>query len=221
MSNRSIGLTDALQDYIVKHSVREPEALRRLREETARLPEHGMQIAHEQGQFMALLIRLMRARRALEVGVFTGYSSTAVALALPDDGRLTAFDVSEEYTAVARRYWKEAGVENKIELRLGPARETLDRLLDEGGAHQYDFAFIDADKESYDAYYERTLALVRPGGLILLDNVLRDGRVVDPDAKDAATEAVRAINVKLVADERVEVSLLPLADGLMLAMKRG
>lgn len=220
MSNRSIGLTDALQDYIVKHSVREPEVLRRLREETARLPEHGMQIAPEQGQFMALLIRLMGARLALEVGVFTGYSSTAVALALPDDGRLTACDVSEEYTAVARRYWKEAGVENKIELRLGPARETLDRLLDEGGAHQYDFAFIDADKESYDAYYERTLALVRPGGLILLDNVLRDGRVVDPDAKDAATEAVRAINVKLVADERVEVSLLPLADGLTLAMKR-
>lgn len=180
-----------------------------------------MQIAPEQGQFMALLVRLIGARRALEIGVFTGYSSIAVALAMPDDGVLTACDVSEEYTRVARRYWAEAGVDRKIELRLGPAVETLDKLIDEGHGGTYDFAFIDADKESYADYYERTLRLVRPKGLILLDNVLRDGRVVDPEVSDPATEAIRAINRKLHTDDRVFISMIPVADGLTLAMKAG
>ncbi len=221
MSNRTINLTDELHAYVVEHSVREPDVLRKLREETAALPEHGMQIAPEQGQFMALLVRLMGARRALEIGVFTGYSSIAVALAMPDDGVLTACDVSEEYTRVARRYWAEAGVDRKIELRLGPAVETLDKLIDEGHGGTYDFAFIDADKESYADYYERTLQLVRPKGLILLDNVLRDGRVVDPEVSDPATEAIRAINRKLHTDDRVFISMIPVADGLTLAMKAG
>lgn len=221
MSNRTINLTDELHAYVVEHSVREPDVLRKLREETAALPEHGMQIAPEQGQFMALLVRLIGARRALEIGVFTGYSSIAVALAMPDDGVLTACDVSEEYTRVARRYWAEAGVDRKIELRLGPAVETLDKLIDEGHGGTYDFAFIDADKESYADYYERTLRLVRPKGLILLDNVLRDGRVVDPEVSDPATEAIRAINRKLHTDDRVFISMIPVADGLTLAMKAG
>ena len=221
MSNRTINLTDELHAYVVEHSVREPDVLRKLREETAALPEHGMQIAPEQGQFMALLVRLMGARRALEIGVFTGYSSIAVALAMPDDGVLTACDVSEEYTRVARRYWAEAGVDRKIELHLGPAVETLDKLIDEGHGGTYDFAFIDADKESYADYYERTLQLVRPKGLILLDNVLRDGRVVDPEVSDPATEAIRAINRKLHTDDRVFISMSPVADGLTLAMKAG
>jgi caffeoyl-CoA O-methyltransferase len=220
MSNRTLSMTDALYDYLLAVSSREPEILRRLREETARLPNAGMQIGPEQGQFMGLLIQLMGARRTLEVGVFTGYSSLAVALALPPDGRIVACDVSEEWTAIARHYWAEAGVAGKIELRLGPAVETLDALLAEGQADGYDIAFIDADKENYDNYYERALRLVRPGGLIAIDNVLWSGRVADPEAQGESLAAIRALNAKLHRDERVTLSLVPIGDGLTLALRR-
>ncbi len=220
MSNRTLTLTDDLYQYLLDVSLREPEVLRRLRRETASHPMARMQIAPEQGQFMALLVRLLGARRALEVGVFTGYSALAVALALPPDGTLTACDVSEDYTAVAQRYWQEAGVAGKIDLRIAPALETLEALLAEGQAGTFDFAFIDADKESYDAYYERALRLLRAGGLILFDNVLWSGRVAEADAQDADTQALRTLNRKLHHDERIHLSLLPLADGLTLALKR-
>ncbi len=220
MSNRTLSMTDALYDYLLAVSSREPEILRRLRAETARLPNAGMQIGPEQGQFMGLLVQLMGARRTLEVGVFTGYSSLAVALALPPDGRVVACDVSEEWTAIARRYWAEAGVAGKIELRLGPAVETLDALLADGQADGFDFAFIDADKENYDHYYERALRLVRPGGLIAIDNVLWGGRVADPEAQGESLAAIRALNAKLHRDERVALSLVPIGDGLTLALRR-
>ena len=194
--------------------------MRRLREETASMEEANMQIGPEQGQFMTLLVELMGARNALEVGTFTGYSALAVALALPDDGLLVACDVSEEWTAIGRRYWEEAGVAHKIDLRLAPALETLDGLLAEGRAGTFDFAFIDADKEGYDAYYERAVKLMRTGGLILLDNTLWEGKVADPVVTDGDTEAIRILNRKLVGDERVTVSLLPVGDGLTLARKR-
>lgn len=221
MSRRTLAITDALYDYILANSLREPAVLRRLREETAALPNAGMQISPEQGQFMALLVELLGARRTLEVGVFTGYSSLVVALALPPDGRVVACDVSEEYTAIARRYWAEAGVAEKIDLRLGPAVATLDQLLAAGDAGTFDFAFIDADKERYDRYYEQTLQLLRPGGLIAIDNVLQAGRVADPATNNDAVNAIRALNAKIHRDERVTASLLPLGDGLTLARKRG
>ena len=220
MFNRTLSMTDALYDYLLAVSSREPEILRRLREETARLPNAGMQIGPEQGQFMALLVQLLGARRTLEVGVFTGYSSLAVALALPPSGRIVACDVSEEWTAIARRYWAEAGVAGKIELRLGPAVETLDALLADGQADGFDFAFIDADKENYDNYYERALRLVRPGGLIAIDNVLWSGHVADPEAQGESLAAIRALNAKLHGDERVTLSLVPIGDGLTLALRR-
>lgn len=220
MSNKTLPLTDDLYKYLLAVSLREPEVLRRLREETASHPQSNMQIAPEQGQFMALLVRLIGARTTLEVGVFTGYSSLAVALALPPDGSIVACDVSEEYTAIARRYWQEAGVSEKIDLRIAPAVETLDALLDAGRADAFDFAFIDADKESYDAYYERTLRLLRPGGLMVIDNVLKGGTVVDPSNTTPPVEAIRALNEKLHHDERIDLSLIPVADGLTLARKR-
>ncbi|ARA93972.1 MAG: methyltransferase domain-containing protein [Bacteroidetes bacterium] len=220
MSNKTIPLTDALHAYLLDVSLRETDVQRRLREETARLPESTMQIAPEQGQFMALLVRLMRAEKALEVGVFTGYSALTVALALPPAGQIVACDISEAYTAVARRYWEEAGVAHKIDLRIGPAVETLDYLLEHGHARTFDFAFIDADKPSYDAYYERALQLLRPGGLMALDNTLRGGRVIDERAQDDSTRAIRALNEKLHADDRIDLSLVPIADGLTLALKR-
>ena len=220
MSRRTLSMTDALYDYLLAVSSREPEVLRRLREETARLPNAGMQIGPEQGQFMALLVQLLGARRTLELGVFTGYSSLAVALALPPDGRVVACDVSEEWTAIARRYWAEAGVARKIELRLGPALATLDALLADGQAGSFDFAFIDADKGNYDHYYERALRLVRPGGLIAIDNVLSGGRVADPAAQGESVAAIRALNAKLHHDERIALSLVPIGDGLTLALRR-
>lgn len=220
MTNRSITLTDSLYEYLLAVSSREPDLLLRLREETAELPGRSMQIAPEQGQFMALLVRLMGARLCLEIGVYTGYSSLATALALPDDGRILACDVSEEWTAIARRYWKAAGVEHKVDLRLAPALATLDALLDEGQAGRYDLAFIDADKESYVAYYERTLRLLRPGGLVIVDNTLWDGRVADPEYADEDTVALRHFNEHLHCDERVDLSLVPVGDGLTLARKR-
>jgi predicted O-methyltransferase YrrM len=180
-----------------------------------------MQIAPDQGQFMALLVKLAAAAKVLEVGVFTGYSSLSVALALPGQGRVTAFDISPEWTAVARRYWARAGVADKIDLRLGAAIDGLDALLKQGDAEgTYDFAFIDADKENYDGYYERALRLLKPGGLLLIDNVLWGGRVADASADDADTAAIRALNLKIHADPRVDISLLPIADGLTLALKR-
>jgi len=194
--------------------------MRRLREETASMEQANMQIGPEQGQFMALLVELIGARSVLEVGTFTGYSALAMAVALPENGALVACDVSEEWTAIGRRYWEEAGVAHKIELRLAPALETLDALLAEGRAGTFDFAFIDADKEGYDAYYERALELVRLGGLIALDNTLWEGKVADPAATDVDTEAIRAINAKLALDERVTLSLIPVGDGLTLARKR-
>jgi predicted O-methyltransferase YrrM len=208
-----------IYEYLVSNSLREPEILRRLREETAVLPRASMQISPEHGQFMALIVQLMGARRALEVGVFTGYSSLAVALALPADGQIVACDVSEEYTNVARRYWKEAGVAHKIDLRLAPALETLLGLIAKG-EHGFDFAFIDADKTNYEGYYEHALELIRPGGLIMVDNVLWSGRVADAKENDADTVALRAFNAKLHADSRVSLSMLPLSDGVTLALKR-
>ena len=221
MSNRSIMLTDSLYEYMTDVSLREPPLLLALREETSELTQRAMQISPEQGQFMALLARLTGARRCLEVGVFTGYSSLVTALALPDDGSIVACDVSEEWTAVARRYWREAGVAHKIELRLAPATETLEDLLAQGRAGTFDFAFIDADKTNYLAYYERTLALLRTGGLALVDNTLWSGRVADPEVADADTVALRHFNEVLHRDERVDLSLLPIGDGLTLARKRG
>jgi len=220
MTRHSIPLTEELNDYLVRVSVREHPMLRRLREETAALENASMQIAPEQGRLMALLVEAIGARRALEIGTFTGYSSLVVALALPDDGTLVACDVSETWTAVARRFWAEAGVAHKIDLRLAPALETLDALLAAGEAGAFDFAFIDADKEPYPAYYERVLRLLRPGGLVLVDNTLWSGRVVDPEVRDASTEAIRAFNANLSGDDRVSLCMLPVGDGVTLAMKR-
>ena len=219
MSTVQTGVAEDLAEYIRRVTLREHEILKRLREETAKLPLGMMQISAEQGQFMGMLIRLLGAKLTIEVGVFTGYSSISVALALPEEGRIIACDVSEEYTSVARRYWREAGVEHKISLRLAPAVETLDGLLAEGRGGTFDFAFIDADKENYDRYYERALKLLRPGGLIAIDNVLWHGKVLDKSVQDADTKAIRALNEKLHSDERVLVSLLAIGDGLMLAYK--
>jgi caffeoyl-CoA O-methyltransferase len=220
MSNRSITLTDSLYEYMNEVSLREPPLLLALREETAALTQRSMQISPEQGQFMALIARLIGARRCLEVGVFTGYSSLATALALPADGCIVACDLSEEWTSVARRYWQQAGVTHKIELHLAPATQTLDSLLGQGQAGTFDFAFIDADKTNYLEYYERTLALLRTGGLVLIDNTLWSGKVADPEVADADTVALRHFNEVLHRDERVDLSLLPLGDGLTLARKR-
>lgn len=220
MTAKTISLDERLHRYLLGASLREPPLLRRLREETARDPLARMQIAPEQGQFMALLVRLMGARRAIEVGVFTGYSSLCIAQALPPDGWLLACDIDEERTAVARRYWREAGVDGRVELRLAPAIETLDGLLEQGAAGSFDFMFIDADKTGYDGYYERGLRLLRPGGLLVVDNVLWSGRVADPADDDEDTRALRAFNAKLHREERIWLSLLPLADGLTLALKR-
>jgi predicted O-methyltransferase YrrM len=220
MANRTLNLDGALYDYLLSHSLREQPAQAALREATKGLPHAGMQIGPEQGQFMALLVRLIGARRTLEIGVFTGYSALAVALALPDDGYLLACDVSDEYTRVGKPYWKEAGVAHKIDLRLAPARATLDARLAAGDAGTFDFAFIDADKTSYDDYYERCLLLVRDGGLIAIDNVLWGGSVARP-ADTADTAALQTLNDKLHDDARIDLSLLPIGDGLTLARKRG
>ena len=220
MKNKSVRLDDSLYTYLLSVSLREPEVLRQLREETANHPYGGMQIAPEQGQFMALLVELIGAQRVLEIGVFTGYSSTCMALALPPDGRLMALDLSAEYTGIARRYWQLAGVADKIELRLGPALASLDRLIEDGAGGSFDLAFIDADKGHYAAYYERSLELLRPGGLLLIDNVLWGGKVADPSVKDDDTQAIRDLNRKIHTDERVTAVLLPVADGLTLARKR-
>ena len=220
MSVATIAMTEALYGYLLKTTLREPELLARLRAETAALPNRGMQISPEQGQLMGLLVELIGARRTLEIGVFTGYSSTVVALALPADGKLVACDVSTDWTDVARRYWREAGVASKIELHVQPALQTLDALLARGDAGTFDFAFIDADKAGYDAYYERCLTLLRVGGLIAVDNTLWSGAVADEADQRESTSAIRALNVKITADARVTASLVPIGDGLFLARKR-
>jgi predicted O-methyltransferase YrrM len=220
MSARTLGLDDRLYAYLVAVSVNEPQVLAQLRQETSAMPAAGMQISPEQGQLMRLLVELIGARRALEVGVFTGYSSICVASALPADGQLVACDVSAEYTDIARRYWQLAGVEQRISLRLGPALHTLDELIESGESGAFDFAFIDADKENYVGYYERVLRLLRPGGLLAIDNVLWGGSVADPDNQKPSTLAIRALNDRLRADERVSASLVPIGDGVFLARKR-
>ena len=220
MSNRTITMTDALYGYLLETSLREAPLLKRLRDETASHPRGGMQISPEQGQFMQLLVKLTGEQRCIEVGVFTGYSSLAVAMALPAAGRILACDVSEEFTSVARRYWKEAGVAGKIDLVLAPAAETLDARLKAGEAGSYDLAFIDADKANYAQYYERILKLLCPGGLVLVDNVLWSGAVIDASDQDEDTVAIRAFNKLLHQDERVDLSVLPIGDGLTLARKR-
>ena len=220
MSNLQTPINDELAAYVRGVSLREPDILRRLREETAARPDANLQLSPEQGQLLGMLARLMGARRALEVGVFTGLSSLQVALALPPDGRLIACDVNPESTAIARRYWREAGVADKIDLRIGPAADTLDALLKEGAAATFDFAFVDADKLNYSRYYERMLQLLRPGGLVGFDNVLWHGTVIDPSVGDADTRAIRDFNKKLHQDERIWLSLVPLGDGLTLALKR-
>ncbi len=220
MSNRTIVLDETLYEYLISVSLREPDVLRRLREETAQMPQHNMQIAPEQGQFMALLVELISARRCLEVGTFTGYSALAVALALPPDGRLIACDISEEFTSRAKPFWEDAGVAGKIDLRLGPALDTLDALLNDGEAGTFDFAFIDADKINYQGYFQRAFDLIRPGGLIAVDNVLWKGAVADPAQGDEDTVAIREFNSALSDDPRISLSLLPIADGLTLARKR-
>jgi predicted O-methyltransferase YrrM len=212
-------MTEAVHAYLVEHSVRDSDILRRLREETAAMPMGGMQISPEQGQLMALLVKLVGAKSCLEIGTFTGYSALVVAQALPSDGKLLCCDVSAEFTAVAKRYWQEAGVAGRIDLRLGPAVATLDGLI-AAGEPPYDFAFIDADKVSYDAYYERVLRLLRPGGLIAIDNVLWNGKVADPRANDEDTAALKALNRKLQGDQRIDLAMLPIGDGLTLARKR-
>jgi len=219
MANQTQGLSAQLYDYLLSTSLREPEILTKLRQETAQLSIGRMQIAPEQGQFMALLVQLMAAKKTLEIGVFTGYSTLVVALALPQDGKVVACDISEEYTAIARRYWQEAGVDRKIDLHIAPALSTLDRLIATGECNSFDFAFIDADKSNYDGYYERALQLVRPGGLIAIDNVLWFGKVADPQVQDNRTKKIRALNRKLHGDERINLSLVPIGDGLTLAFK--
>ena len=220
MSSRTIEMSDALYAYMHRVSLRESDVQRRLREETAALEYSMMQISPEQGQLMRMLAGLIGARRAIEVGVFTGYSALSVALALPEDGELIACDVSEEWTAIARRYWMEAGVASRIRLEIAPATETLDALLAEGRAGDFDIAFIDADKTSYDGYYERCLELLRPGGLVLIDNVLWGGAVADEDNRTEDTLALRALNAKLRDDTRIELCMLPVGDGLTLARRR-
>jgi predicted O-methyltransferase YrrM len=220
MSNVSMGLPPDLQDYLVRHGVREPGILRRLRDETARLPQHNMQIAPEQGALLSLLVELTGAKRCIELGTFTGYSSLVVTLAMPPDGTIVCCDISEEWTSIARRYWAEAGVADRVDLRLGPALETLDELLAGGAANTFDFAFVDANKVDYPEYHERIVQLLRLGGLAAYDNVLWGGRVADDSEQDADTLGIRRLNERLASDERVSISMLPLADGVTLARKR-
>ena len=220
MSNRTLSLTDDLYAYLLKVSLREDDILRRLRDETLEMSEANMQISPEQGQFMALLVKLMGARNAIEVGTFTGYSSLCVARELPADGRLVACDVSVEWTSIAQRYWREAGMHERIDLRIAPAAETLQALLTGGGAGHYDFAFIDADKEGYRNYYELCLGLLRSGGVIAVDNTLWDGAVIDESDTSVDTKAIRLFNEFLANDDRIDLSLVPIGDGLTLARKR-
>ena len=221
MSSRTIELTESVYSYLLQSGIQESSIAYELRVKTQEsTPWHMMQISPEQGAFMALLVRLIGAKKTIEVGTFTGYSALVVAEALPEDGRIIACDVSEEWTSIARDFWERAGLRNKIDLRLRPATETLDEIIDQGGADSFDFAFIDADKANYDDYYERCLVLLRPGGLVGIDNVLWGGRVADDTANDDDTLAIRALNEKVRTDQRVSSTILPIGDGLTLAIKR-
>ena len=219
MSAKTFTLSDSLYQYLIANSLHEPEVLQELRVETAKIPMARMQISPEQGQFMALLVKLLGAKSCLEIGVFTGYSSLSVALTLPRDGKIIACDVSEEWTDIARAYWKKAKVDKKIDLRLAPALQTLDELLRDKQKGKFDFAFIDADKKNYLHYYEFCLSLIRPGGLIAIDNTLWSGRVADPKNRESDTEFIRRFNSKVYRDKRVLLSMLPIGDGLTLALK--
>ena len=215
----SIGLDDTLRAYLISDGMREHPVLTRLREETQRMQRASMQVAPEEGALLAMLVRLLDARRVLEIGTFTGYSSTAMALAMGEGGRIVCCDLSTDWTDIARRAWTDAGVADRIDLRIGPALDTVDALLDEGAESGFDLAFIDADKPSYDAYYEGCLRLVRTGGVIAIDNTLWSGRVADPSVHDESTDAIRALNAKIAADERVEPVIVPVGDGLTLARR--
>jgi predicted O-methyltransferase YrrM len=219
MRNKSLGLDQPLYNYLLSVSLRELPILTQLREETAQHPMSQMQIAPEQGQFMSLLVQLIGAKKTLDIGVFTGYSSLIIAQALPEESKVIACDISDEYTQIARRYWQEAGVANQIDLHIAPAQETLEKLIAGGESGTFDFAFIDADKSNYPTYYELALQLIRPGGLIAVDNVLWSGRVADSEVQDNRTNNIREFNEKLHQDRRVNISLVPVADGLTLAMK--
>jgi predicted O-methyltransferase YrrM len=221
MSSRTLNLDARVYDYFQQVSIREPDVLMRLREETRHLPSARMQISPEQGQFMALLLRLISARNCLEVGTFTGYSALVCALALPEDGELVTLDLSREWTSVAERYWADAGVADRIGLQLGPAGESLRRLRRQGRDGTFDFMFIDADKTGYADYVEQGFHLVRTGGLIAIDNVLWSGRVADPADRDPDTQALRELNEQLKGDERFDLSMVPVGDGLTLLRKRG
>ncbi len=220
MSRKTLPLDEQLYTYLCDVSLREPEPLAQLRQVTAGMTGFQMQIAPEQGQLMSFLVKLMAARRTIEIGVFTGYSALAVALALPEDGQIIACELSSENTAIAREYWQKAGIAHKIDLRIAPAIDTLDQLLASGEAGQFDFVFIDADKQGYDAYYERSLQLLRPGGLIAIDNVLWSGKVADATVQDPQTQALRDLNQKLHQDNRIDLSLVPIGDGMTLARKK-
>ena len=220
MGKRTLKLDENLYDYLLSVSSRETPVLKRLREETDKLAEAGMQISPDQGQFMAMLLKLIGARRVIEIGTFTGYSALVMAMALPDEGKIICCDKSEEWTSMARRYWKEAGVDNRIDLLLGDALDTLNALIKAGNEKSFDFAFIDADKVNYPNYYERCLALLRQGGLIAVDNVLWGGSVINPEKQDDDTLAIRAFNKQLKDDDRVDISLVPIGDGLTLARKK-
>ena len=211
---------EKLYDYTLATWLRDSDVKKRLREETRKLTAGGMQIGPDQGQLMALLVKAIRARRIVEVGTFTGYSALSMAEALPEDGRLVACDVSKEWTTIARRYWQEAGVAEKIDLRLGEAIDTLYQLIGDGQGGTFDMAFIDADKQNYERYYEACLLLVRKGGLILIDNVLWGGSVIDPAKTDDDTTAIRNLNLKLRDDDRIDLGLIPTGDGLTAALKR-
>ena len=218
MTHRFVS-TEQIEDYVCAHA-RESDAARKLRAETQKLPRAGMQVGVDEAAFLALLVRSAGAKRCIEVGTFTGYSALAIAAALPADGRLICCDISEEWTAIARRYWSSAGVSGRIDLRIAPATDTLNSLITRGGSGSYDFAFIDADKTGYDSYYEACLKLLKPGGLVALDNMLWSGRVADPDHHDADTDAIRALNAKIHADNRVDAVLLTIGDGVMVARKK-
>jgi predicted O-methyltransferase YrrM len=220
MSNNTLNLTPEVYEYLQKNSLREIEPLRQLRTQTQTMSTAGMQISPEQGQFMQLLIKLTGAKKTLEIGVFTGYSTLSVALALPADGKILACDINKEWTQIAARFWEMAGVRAKIDLRLAPAQETLADLIENGEAGTFDFAFIDADKLNYQHYYEYALELVRPGGLIMIDNVLWDGDVANTKVDDDTTQVLRELNKKIFQDERVLISMLPIGDGVTLALKK-
>jgi predicted O-methyltransferase YrrM len=220
MSTRTYQIGEELHRHLLQTTIRDMDVLQELRIKTAEMAEGGMQISPEQGQFMQFLIKAIGAKRTLEIGTFTGYSALVVALALPEDGRLVACDVSDEYTSVGRPYWQKAGVEHKIDLRLGPGVDSLQRMIDNGDANSFDFAFIDADKPNYAHYYELCLQLVRPGGVIGIDNTLWGGRIADHTAQDESTRVIRSLNETIRNDKRVDMSLVPIGDGLMLACKR-